>query len=80
MSVSSKTYAGQWEWSGEDFAIATCRETKEETGLDIQLVSFADAVDFSVGQFRVIAFCIKAKVRTGELKLSDEHDAYTLRC
>ena len=81
-SGSSKHYAGQWEWPGgkvdpgEDFAVATCRETKEETNLDIQLTSLAGAAEFTVGNFQVIALCMNAEVVSGEVKLSDEHDEY----
>lgn len=77
-----KGFTGQWEWlggkvdQGEDFAQATCRETLEETGLEIELTALAGATQFEIDAIHVIVLCMQARVIRGELRLSDEHDEF----
>ena len=80
-SSANKHFAGCWEWpggkvdSGEDFASAVIRETKEETGLDVNIVGLAGAVSFEMTKVNVVLLCMEVRITGGALILSEEHDA-----
>lgn len=81
-SALSRHFAGCWEWPGgkvdpgEDFADAMLRETLEETGLEIELTGLAGATEFEMPKVHVVALCFEARVAGGQVKLSEEHDAF----
>ena len=81
-SQANKNFTGKWEWPGgkvdpgEDFAVATVREAKEETGLDVELTGVAGVAQFEMPKAFVAMLCMEARILGGTLTLSDEHDAY----
>lgn len=81
-SAANASFAGCWEWPGgkvdpgEDFAAAVVRETKEEAGLDVEVTGFAGATSFNMPKVNVVVLCMEARVLTGDLRLSHEHDAF----
>jgi 8-oxo-dGTP diphosphatase len=81
-SASNKHFVGCWEWPGgkvdpgEDFATATLRETAEEAGLQIELTGLAGATSFEMPAVNVVLLCTEARVISGAVRLSDEHDAF----
>lgn len=81
-SKANKKLAGKWEWPGgkvdpgEDFAVAAIRETKEETGLDVELTAVAGVAQYEMSKAYVVMLCMEARILGGTLTLSDEHDAY----
>jgi 8-oxo-dGTP diphosphatase len=74
-------FAGQWEWPGgkvdakEDFATALERETAEETGLTVEITKLAGATHHELPRVNVVLLCMEARVVSGELELSEEHEA-----
>ncbi len=82
-SAANTSFAGCWEWPGgkvdpgEDFASAVVRETKEETGLDVEITGLAGATEFEMPKVHVVLLCMEARI-TGSDKvvLSHEHDAH----
>ncbi len=81
-SKANKNFTGKWEWPGgkvdpgEDFAAAAIRETKEETGLDVELTGVAGVAQFEMPKAFVAMLCMEARIVGGEIALSEEHDAF----
>lgn len=82
-SPSNTSFVGCWEWPGgkvdpgEDFATAVVRETKEETGLDIEITGLAGATEFEMPKVHVVLLCMEARIRGRDrIVLSHEHDAW----
>ena len=81
-SKANKNFIGKWEWPGgkvdpgEDFAVAAIRETKEETGLDVELTGVAGVAQFEMPKALVAMLCMEARIIGGALTLSGEHDAF----
>jgi 8-oxo-dGTP diphosphatase len=74
---------GEWECgsgrveAGEEPRDAVIREAREETGLDVEIVGAVEAFHYYRGPAREEAICIAyhCRVRGGEVRLSNEHDA-----
>lgn len=82
-SAENTSFVGCWEWPGgkvdpgEDFAIAVVRETKEETGLDVEITGLAGATEFAMPKVNVVLLCMEARITSAnEIALSHEHDAW----
>ena len=81
-SEANKNFIGKWEWPrgkvdpGEDFATAAIRETKEETGLDVELTGVAGVAQFEMPKAFVAMLCMEARIVGGEMQLSREHNAF----
>ena len=81
-SASSRHFAGQWDLpggkvdAGESFDAALVREIAEETGLSVSLEAVAGASQYDMDRVRVVLLFMEARVRSGEVRLSGEHDAY----
>ncbi|MFA5262254.1 MAG: NUDIX domain-containing protein [Opitutaceae bacterium] len=79
-STANKSFVGCWEWpggkvdDGEDFATATLRETAEEAGLQIEITGLAGVTDFEMPALNVVLLCTEARIVSGTLSLSHEHD------
>lgn len=80
-SSANARFVGCWEWPGgkvdpgEDFASAVVRETREETGLDVEITGLAGATAFEMPKGHVVLLCMEARIAGGTLALSEEHDA-----
>ena len=76
-SKANKNFIGKWEWPGgkvdpgEDFAVAAIRETKEETGLDVELTGVAGVAQFEMPRALVAMLCMEAHIIGGTLTLSE---------
>jgi len=82
-SAANTSFVGCWEWPGgkvdpgEDFATAVVRETKEETGLDVEITGLAGTTEFAMLKARVVLLCMRARIiGSDEIVLSHEHDAW----
>lgn len=81
-SSSSKHYAGTWEPpggkcdSGEAMEAALLREVEEETGLQVRLTRLLGSSQWEMSESQIAYLYFEAEVTSGELNLSDEHDAY----
>ena len=81
-SSSSKHYAGTWEPpggkcdSGEAMEAALLREVEEETGLQVRLTRLLGSSQWEMSERQIAYLYFEAEVTSGELNLSDEHDAY----
>jgi 8-oxo-dGTP pyrophosphatase MutT (NUDIX family) len=81
-SLAKDHAAGEWETGsggvlpGETPQAAVVREAKEETGLEIEIVSVIDAFHFYRGTERreTIGISFHCRAAGGEVKLSDEHE------
>ena len=56
-------------------ALPFLRETREETGLDVEVVGLAGATAFETSKVNVVLLCMEVRVVGGSIALSDEHDA-----
>jgi hypothetical protein len=82
-SLTKDHAPGEWEPGsgrlepGESPATAVRREAKEETGLDVEILSPIDTFRYERGVARVptLAMTFHCRVRGGRLTLSAEHDA-----
>ncbi|MFM8420064.1 MAG: NUDIX hydrolase [Verrucomicrobiota bacterium] len=80
-ATSSRHFPGCWEWPGgkvdpgEDLGDALRREVLEETGLGVEPLGLAVAVEVTVGDKVVIQVCLESAWVGGVLRLSPEHDA-----
>lgn len=82
-SASKDHASGEWEPGsgrlepGESPLAALVREAREETGLDVEIVTPIDTFRFERGAAQVPAFGLSFHCRAvgGHLTLSDEHDA-----
>jgi 8-oxo-dGTP diphosphatase len=81
-SAANASSVGCWEWPGgkvdpgEDFATAVLRETREETGLAVEITGLAGATTFETPKFNIVLLCMEARITGGEAVLSHEHDAW----
>lgn len=81
-SAANRSFVGCWEWPGgkvdpgEDFATAVVRESREETGLEVEITALAGANEFEMPHVHVVLLCMEAKKLSGEIRLSDEHDEF----
>lgn len=81
-SSANTSSVGCWEWPGgkvdpgEDFATAVVRETREETGIDVEITGLAGATAFEMPRVNVVLLCMEVHVTGGEIILSSEHDAW----
>jgi 8-oxo-dGTP diphosphatase len=80
--MKSKGNPGKWEPPGgktnerEKFDDALLREVNEETGLSISLQHVTGATESDLPKLKVIHLILEGKVESGQIHLSDEHDAY----
>jgi 8-oxo-dGTP diphosphatase len=81
-SRESRFWASKWDLpggkvdAGEFFDQAMIREAREETNLEIRLDRFIGAIDWDLPHIRLVFLVMRASIVGGELRLSDEHDAY----
>ena len=81
-SMGSGTNAGEWEFPGgkiepgESFDEGLLREVLEETGLVILLRKVAGCAEFELPDRKVAYLILEGRVQSGQLRLSDEHDAF----
>jgi 8-oxo-dGTP diphosphatase len=81
-SAASKHNAGKWEFPGgkndpgEEFETTLHREVAEETGLTIELGRVLGAAESALADRRVAYLFLEGRPSAGEVRLSDEHDAF----
>lgn len=81
-SQSSKGNPGKWEFPGgkaelgEKFDEALLREVVEETALTVTLQRVAGAAESELPTKRVAYLIMEARLESGEVRLSSEHDDY----
>lgn len=75
----SRTDPEMWELpggkveKGEDFDVALVREIKEETGLDVEIADFCEAIQNDYMHKRTVQVMMYLKNIKGEVEISDEH-------
>jgi 8-oxo-dGTP diphosphatase len=80
-SADAKSYPDQWEppggkvQAGEELGQALCRETREETGLEVELVSLVGCSEFELRRLWIVVLYLNARAVAGKLQLSREHSA-----
>lgn len=81
-SPNSKGSPGKWEFpggkveSGENFDAALLREVAEETGLTISLQHVVGSAEYELPSRKVAYLILDARVESGQVRLSSEHDDY----
>jgi 8-oxo-dGTP diphosphatase len=81
-SVHSRFYAGEWEFPGgkinpgEKLDEALLREIEEETGLKVSLERVAGSAEAELPAARVAYLIFEAKIESGQVRLSKEHDDF----
>ena len=81
-SAVNQHFVGCWEWpggkvdAGEDFAHAVVRESREDSGLEVVLTGVAGVTEFEMEKVHVVVLAMNVRVAGGELRLSEEHDAF----
>jgi 8-oxo-dGTP diphosphatase len=81
-SPASKWFRHQWDLpggkvdAGESFDAALLREVAEETRLTVSIEGVAGASQYDMPHIRVALLFLEARSASGELQLSDEHDAF----
>lgn len=61
---------------GEDFITAAVRETREETGLDVEIASILNVISSFVSpRFHFLTVCLVARVTGGEVAAADDLQA-----
>ena len=81
-SAHNHNFVGLWEWPGgkvdpgEEFAAGLYREIAEETGLTVELTGLAGTTTFEMPAVSVVVLCMDARLVSGAVRLSDEHDAF----
>lgn len=81
-SAHNHNFVGCWEWPGgkldpgEDFAAGLHREVAEETGLTVELTGLAATTTFEMPMVNVFLLCMEARLVSGVVKLSEEHDDF----
>ena len=81
-SMASKKYPGCWDFPGGKLnfgelpGAAIERETKEETGLSVQLVRVAGCGEMEIEDFRVAFLFFEAEAISSDVQLSSEHEAF----
>ena len=81
-SMKSKGHPGLWDLPGgkvdlgESFDAALVREAREETGLSIRVGRVLGATEAEAPLKRVIYLVLEAHAEVGQVRLSDEHDAF----
>ncbi|MBI5092406.1 MAG: NUDIX domain-containing protein [Candidatus Hydrogenedentes bacterium] len=78
----SNANAGKWDFpggkldEGEGLEAGLLREVFEETGLTVSLVRVVGAAQSDAPKRIVAYLLIEARVESGEVRLSDEHDEF----
>lgn len=81
-SMSSKWYAGKWEFPGgkvdpgENFSEALQREVFEETGLRAAIQRVTGIAESEMPTVKVVHLIMEGQAEAGEVCLSSEHDDY----
>jgi len=61
---------------GKHIATALHREALEETGLGVEITAHAGSTTFEMAHAQIVVLCLEARVLSGRLRLSDEHDDF----
>jgi len=81
-SSANRTGHGVWELPGgkvapgENFADALVRRVKAECGLDVTPTRAAAVLQTEMPELHVVRLLMEAKVVSGAVRLSNEHDCY----
>jgi len=81
-SMASKNNKGKWDLpggkvdAGETFDEALRREVAEETGLEVSLERVLGAAESDAPERRVAYLILEARVVSGRVRLSEEHDLH----
>ena len=81
-SRESAFWPGLWDLPGgkmdpgETFDQTLVRESREETGLEIDVTHVVGVAEHDLPEIRVVFLVMAASVTGGELRLSEEHEAF----
>ena len=81
-SQKSHFFKGKWDLPGgkvdrrEDFISTLHREVAEETALGVSIGRVVGATEYEMPAVRAVVLFMEARQTSGEVLLSDEHDAY----
>ena len=81
-SAKCRNFQGKWDLpggkadKGEDFVSTLDREVAEETGLRVSIEGVAGAAEYEMPAVRVAILFMEVRATSGQVKLSDEHDAF----